>query len=85
MLLRADIAELWALRDESKAVMCVHHDYKTKATTKYLGSANADYPRKSTKSGDGQRDVTVEFGGVEFTPREIAYSDDDGIVVVAAD
>lgn len=50
MLLRADIAELWALRDESKAVMCVHHDYKTKATTKYLGSANADYPRKNWSS-----------------------------------
>jgi regulator of ribonuclease activity A len=40
-------------------------------------------PRKSTKSGDGQRDVTVEFGGVEFSPGEIVYCDDDGIVVVA--
>jgi regulator of ribonuclease activity A len=42
-------------------------------------------PRKSTKSGDGQRDVTVEFGGVEFTPHEIAYRDDEGIVVVDAE
>ena len=41
-------------------------------------------PRKSSKTGDGQRDVTVEFGGVGFAPGEIAYSDDDGIVVVAA-
>jgi len=41
-------------------------------------------PRKSTKTGDGQRDVAVEFGGVVFVPVEIAYSDDDGIVVVAA-
>ena len=40
-------------------------------------------PRKSTKSGDGQRDVIVEFGGVVFVPGEIAYSDDDGIVVVS--
>ena len=40
-------------------------------------------PRKSTKTGDGQRDVTVEFGGAEFSPGEIAYSDEDGIVVVA--
>jgi regulator of ribonuclease activity A len=39
-------------------------------------------PRKSTKSGDGHRDVAVEFGGVVFVPGEIAYSDDDGIVVV---
>jgi regulator of ribonuclease activity A len=29
--------------------------------------------------------VVVEFGGVVFAPGEIAYSDDDGIVVVAPD
>ena len=40
-------------------------------------------PRKSTKTGDGQRDTVVEFGGVAFVPGEIAYSDDDGIVVVS--
>lgn len=41
-------------------------------------------PRKSTKTGDGLRDVAVEFGGVVFAPGEIAYSDDDGIIVVAS-
>jgi regulator of ribonuclease activity A len=41
-------------------------------------------PRKSTKTGAGERDVTVSFGGVEFVPGDIAYSDDDGIVVIAA-
>jgi regulator of ribonuclease activity A len=41
-------------------------------------------PRKSSKTGDGERDVTISFGGVEFVPGDIAYSDDDGIVVVAA-
>jgi regulator of ribonuclease activity A len=40
-------------------------------------------PRKSAKAGAGQRDVAVEFGGVVFVPGDIAYSDDDGIVVVA--
>lgn len=40
-------------------------------------------PRKSTKTGAGERDVPVEFGGVRFIPGEVAYSDDDGIVVVA--
>ncbi|MGA8332121.1 MAG: ribonuclease E activity regulator RraA [Mycobacterium sp.] len=40
-------------------------------------------PRKSEKTGAGERDVTVSFGGVEFVPGDIAYSDDDGIVVVA--
>jgi regulator of ribonuclease activity A len=40
-------------------------------------------PRKSTKTGAGERDVPVEFGGVTFVPGDIAHSDDDGIVVVA--
>ncbi len=39
-------------------------------------------PRKSTKTGAGERDVAVTFGGVTFVPGEVAYSDDDGIVVV---
>lgn len=50
MLLRDDLAKLWALRDNSKAVMCVHHNYKTRARGKYLGSSNADYPRKNWSS-----------------------------------
>jgi lipopolysaccharide biosynthesis glycosyltransferase len=50
MLLRDDIEKLWALRDESKAVMIVKHDYKTKMTEKYLGSKNEDYPRKNWSS-----------------------------------
>ena len=50
MLLRADVNELWKLRDPSKAVQCVHHDYKTKASKKYLGSINEDYPRKNWSS-----------------------------------
>ncbi len=41
-------------------------------------------PRKSGKTGEGVRDVVVEFGGLVFVPGEVAYSDDDGIVVVAA-
>ena len=40
-------------------------------------------PRKSTKTGAGERDVEISLGGVTFVPGEIAYSDDDGIVVVA--
>lgn len=39
-------------------------------------------PRKSAKTGKGLRDAAVDFGGVVFVPGEIAYSDDDGIVVV---
>jgi regulator of ribonuclease activity A len=42
-------------------------------------------PRKSTKTGAGECDVEIDLGGVTFVPGEIAHSDDDGIVVVAAD
>ena len=42
-------------------------------------------PRKSTKTGAGVRDEAVEFGGGVFAPGDVAYSDDDGIVVVAPD
>lgn len=38
-------------------------------------------PRKSTKTGAGERDVTVSFGGVDFSPGCLIYSDEDGIVV----
>jgi len=38
MICRADLGELWALRDEAKALLCVKHDYKTKAGEKYLGT-----------------------------------------------
>ena len=50
MLIRTDINELWKLRDPTKAVQCVHHEYKTKAKRKYLGSINEDYPRKNWSS-----------------------------------
>jgi regulator of ribonuclease activity A len=42
-------------------------------------------PRKSTKTGAGERDVPVELGGLTFNPGDLAYSDDDGIVLVAPD
>jgi lipopolysaccharide biosynthesis glycosyltransferase len=50
MICLADIANLWSLRDESKAVMVVKHEYKTKAAEKYLGNKNEDYPRKNWSS-----------------------------------
>lgn len=54
MLMRADIAELWALRDPYKPVQVVKHDYRTKWPRKYLGTKmeapNEDYPRKQWSS-----------------------------------
>ena len=39
-------------------------------------------PRKSSKSGEGQRDVRRRVRRRGVHARRIAYSDDDGIVVV---
>jgi lipopolysaccharide biosynthesis glycosyltransferase len=50
MILRDDIARLWELRDPSKDVQVVKHDYKTRMPVKYLGSKNEDYPRKNWSS-----------------------------------
>jgi hypothetical protein len=50
MVCRSDIHDLWSLRDESKAVLVVKHDYMTKANTKYLGNKNENYPRKNWSS-----------------------------------
>ena len=40
------------------------------------------HPRASGKSGDGEVDVPVSFGGVTFTPGALIASDDDGLVVI---
>jgi lipopolysaccharide biosynthesis glycosyltransferase len=54
MLMRGDVAELWAMRDHYKAVQVVKHDYKTKHPRKYVGTKmearNDDYPRKNWSS-----------------------------------
>ena len=54
MHVNSDIKELWDLRDDSKAVMVVKHDYKTRSKRKYIGSPlendNMDYPRKNWSS-----------------------------------
>jgi regulator of ribonuclease activity A len=39
-------------------------------------------PRPSGKTGAGERDVPVNFGGATFTPEAMLWSDDDGIVVL---
>jgi regulator of ribonuclease activity A len=40
-------------------------------------------PQKGTKTGAGETDVPVAFGGVDFIPGHWLYSDDDGILVSA--
>ena len=45
-----DIKELIDNADENFAVQLVKHDYKTKATQKYFGQKNENYPRKNWSS-----------------------------------
>lgn len=42
-------------------------------------------PRKSTKTGAGERDVVVSLGGIDFVPGDMLYADSDGIVVRSED
>lgn len=41
-------------------------------------------PRKSTKTGSGERDVVVTLGGIDFIPGHYVYADSDGIIVTEA-
>ena len=50
MLVRGDLAELWALRANDKDVHVVKHDYVTRHPVKYLGAKNESYPRKNWSS-----------------------------------
>ena len=50
MLMRADIAELWKLRDENASAMCVKHDYVPKVETKFLGQTQTKYEKKNWSS-----------------------------------
>jgi hypothetical protein len=50
MLMTADIAELWAMRDDKFAVMCVKHDYVVRDEVKFLGAVQTKYEKKNWSS-----------------------------------
>ena len=50
MICKADLKELIGMSDPNKALMVVKHDYQTKASIKYLGNINENYPRKNWSS-----------------------------------
>jgi hypothetical protein len=50
MLLSADVASLWELRDEQYAVMVVKHDYVPQSEVKFLGETQTRYPKKNWSS-----------------------------------
>jgi len=45
--------------------------------------AMAANPLKTDKRNEGQRDVRVSFGGVDFVPGEFVYADNNGVIVAA--
>ena len=59
-------------------------DAATLATLDIGIKALGTNPRKSAKSGAGERDVIVSLGGADFIPGDLAFSDEDGIVVTTA-
>ncbi|WP_319452673.1 MULTISPECIES: ribonuclease E activity regulator RraA [unclassified Mycobacterium] len=74
-------------RDNGWAGVVVHgavRDVSTLRTIDVGVKALGSNPRKGTKTGEGDRDVAVTFGGVTFNPGEVAYCDEDGIVVVSS-
>jgi len=78
------IAEL--ARTNGWSGLVVHgavRDAATLATLDIGIKALGTNPRKSAKTGAGERGCVVSFGGVEFVPGELAFSDDDGIVVIS--
>jgi lipopolysaccharide biosynthesis glycosyltransferase len=50
MLMREDIAKLWALRDERYAVMVVKHEHTPQETVKFLGEPQTAYQKKNWSS-----------------------------------
>lgn len=50
MLARADIAELWALRDEKYALQCVKHEHVPSEISKFLGALQTRYEKKNWSS-----------------------------------
>ena len=50
MLMKADVSELWALRDDRYAVQVCKHDYTPKDEKKFLGQVQTKYEKKNWSS-----------------------------------
>jgi len=72
-------------RDNGWTGLIIHGCVRDSAALRELAigiKALGTHPKPSSKSGDGELDVPVTFGGVTFTPGARIASDDDGIVVL---
>ena len=50
MVVTSDIKQLWNLKDNRYAVMCVKHDYTPSSERKFLGQIQTVYPKKNWSS-----------------------------------
>lgn len=87
MLVRDDIAKLWALRDDRYAVMCVKHQHVPKETTKFLDQPQSTYGKKNWSSvmlfNNAQcRALTPEYvntaSGLQL--HQFKWLEDDGLI-----
>ncbi len=87
MLVRRDIAELWALRDERYALMCVKHDHQPKEAVKFLNQPQTPYNKKNWSSAmlfnnAKCRALTPEFvntaSGLQL--HQFKWLGDDGLI-----
>jgi regulator of ribonuclease activity A len=72
-------------RDNDWAGLIIHGCVRDAAELRELAigiKALGTHPKPSSKTGEGEVDVPVSFGGVTFQPGARVASDDDGIVVL---
>jgi hypothetical protein len=87
MLMREDIARLWALRDERYAVMVIKHEHEPRETVKFLGEPQTKYQKKNWSSvmlfnNARCRALTPEYvnsaSGLEL--HQFKWLGDDGLI-----
>jgi hypothetical protein len=87
MLMREDIARLWALRDDRYAVQVVQHEHVPKEEVKFLGAVQTKYQKKNWSSvmlmNCGRcRALTPEYvntaSGLEL--HQFKWLGDDGLI-----
>jgi len=72
-------------RDNGWAGLIIHGCVRDAAALGQLAlgiKALGTHPKPSNKTGEGEIDAPVSFGGVTFHPGARVASDDDGIVVL---
>ena len=85
-LLGGDIARLASGNGWSGVIIngCIRDRLEIDATG--IGVRALDTcPRKSRKQGLGERDVDLCFAGIDITPGDYIFADEDGVVVSARD